>query len=75
MIKADVKLKKTAEYYFWRTYDQQEIDLIEGSGQKLTAVDFKWGNQEKRIPGYFSKNYPNAEFMVINRTNYLDFMQ
>jgi uncharacterized protein len=74
-IKRNVYLKRTAEYYFWRTYDQQEIDLIEISGQKLIAIDFKWGDKKKRIPGYFSKNYPDADFTVINRTNYLDFIQ
>jgi len=28
--------------YFWRTYDRQEIDLIEDRGGKLHGFDFKW---------------------------------
>ena len=33
------------EFYFWRTYDKQEIDLIEESADSLTALEFKWGNK------------------------------
>lgn len=73
-IKHNAYQNKTVEYYFWRTYDQQEIDLIEVEGQLITAVDFKWGNQKKKIPGYFSKNYPDAKFMIVNKSNYLDFI-
>ena len=74
------RIKKTnyeqqgAQYYFWRTYDQQEIDLIETKNGELVAVDFKWGNQKKKIPGFFAKNYPNASFSIINKENYLDFI-
>ena len=28
-------------YYFWRTYEQQEIDLIEENGGKLYGFEFK----------------------------------
>ena len=74
------RIKKTGyeqqgtRYYFWRTYDQQEIDLIETKEDKITAVDFKWGNQKKKIPGFFAKNYPHAQFEIINKDNYLDFI-
>ena len=74
------RIKKTnyehqgAQYYFWRTYDQQEIDLIETKNGELVAVDFKWSNQKKKIPGFFAKNYPNASFSIINKENYLDFI-
>lgn len=35
------------EFYFWRTYDKQEIDLIEESAESLTALEFKWGNKKE----------------------------
>lgn len=31
------------EQYFWRTYDGNEIDLIEEGGGKLIGYEFKWG--------------------------------
>jgi len=32
--------------HFWRTYDQQEIDLIEENGGELFGFEFKWGQRE-----------------------------
>lgn len=61
-------------HHFWRTYDQQEIDLIETKAGQIIAVDFKWGNQKKKAPGFFAKNYPDATFTIINKENYLDFI-
>lgn len=33
--------REFANWYFWRTYDQKEIDLIEERGGKLEAFEFK----------------------------------
>ncbi|MDR1506303.1 MAG: DUF4143 domain-containing protein, partial [Treponema sp.] len=60
--------------YFWRTYDRQEIDLVEESNSRLAAFEFKWGGKEPKIPAAFAKAYPQAEYRVINRENYLDFV-
>ena len=60
--------------YFWRTYDKQEIDLIEESADSLTALEFKWGNKMPAAPKAFQEAYPYAEFHVVNRENYLEFV-
>ncbi|MFK7926385.1 MAG: ATP-binding protein [Bacteroidia bacterium] len=61
--------------YFWRTYDQQEIDWIEDRGGKLYGYEFKWNSKKSpRIPKAWSSNYPDANFMVINQENYLDWI-
>ncbi len=73
-IKKNAYQKKDSRYYFWRTYDQQEIDLIEESAGSIQAADMKWGQVKKRIPAFFAKNYPKAEFETINRENYLDWI-
>ncbi|MCZ4243217.1 ATP-binding protein [Pedobacter punctiformis] len=66
--------QQNTRYYFWRTYDQQEIDLIETKNEQIIATDFKWGNKKKKVPGFFAKNYPQALFSTINKDNYLDFI-
>ena len=63
------------EFYFWRTYDKQEIDLIEESADNLTALEFKWGNRTPSVPKAFQEAYPHAEFHVVSRENYLDFIK
>lgn len=61
--------------YFWRTYDQKEIDLIEESGGKLTGFEFKWTESKTKAPKQFLDSYDHSEFMIINRENYLDFIK
>jgi predicted AAA+ superfamily ATPase len=61
--------------YFWRTYGQQEIDLIEEWGGRLEAYEFKWN--EKKMPSApveWTAAYPQATFQVITTNNYLDFI-
>lgn len=61
--------------YFWRTYDQQELDWLEEIGDNLAGFEFKWNeNKKAKIPTAFAKAYPDATFEVINRSNYLDFI-
>jgi hypothetical protein len=64
-----------ANIYFWRTYQQQEIDLIEEHGGRLYGYEFKWSqNKVIRPPSYWIKTYNNAEFEVIHPDNYLEFV-
>jgi predicted AAA+ superfamily ATPase len=60
--------------YFWRTYDQKEIDLIEDSMGALAAFEFKWGTKPAKAPHAFSQAYPGASFEIINPENYLNFL-
>jgi predicted AAA+ superfamily ATPase len=61
--------------YFWRTYDQQELDWLEETADNLTGFEFKWNENKKvKIPAAFAKAYPEATFQVINKSNYLDFI-
>jgi predicted AAA+ superfamily ATPase len=64
-----------AKRYFWRTYDQQEIDLIEEWNGQLAAFEFKWNTKKNsKAPAGWSRNYPKAKFSTINPNNYLDFI-
>jgi uncharacterized protein len=53
--------------YFWRTYDQQEIDLIEEYGGKLSAFEFKYNTDKAKFPKIFSTTYPDSSFTLINQ--------
>ncbi len=58
-------------YYFWRTYQRKEIDLIEETEPgKLNAFEFKWGNKKPVVPADFVKGYPDANFNIVSRDNY-----
>jgi len=58
-----------AQYYFWRTYSGQKIDLIEECNHELHAFD----ERRPQVPSAFSNAYPDASYEVINRTDCLPF--
>jgi predicted AAA+ superfamily ATPase len=60
-------------YYFWRTWQAYEIDLIEEREGCLFAYEFKWTGKG-REPRKFREAYPEAEFEVVNRENYQRFV-
>ena len=67
--------KMIVNNYFWRTYDQQEIDWVEERGGKLYGYEFKWSSKRKvKVPGAWEKKYEESEFEVINQDNYLDWI-
>lgn len=67
--------QKIVSNYFWRTYDQQELDWLEEQNGKLNGFEFKWNeNRKTKIPTAFAKAYPEATFKLINKQNYLEFI-
>ena len=61
--------------YFWRTYDQQEIDWVEDRSGRLHGYEFKWNpRKQPKPPAAWRKAYPDASFEVINPTNYTEWL-
>lgn len=60
--------------YFWRTYDQKEIDLIEDRGGKLYAFEFKYGSTKVKAPKQWKNAYPDSEFNLVTPDNFLEFL-
>lgn len=64
-----------ANFYFWRTKTQQEIDLIEQIDDKLYAYEIKWKNHKKiKLYKSFAEAYPDSEFNVITPENFEQFI-
>jgi len=64
-----------ADQYFWRTTQQQEIDLIEETNKKMTAFECKWNEKARaRFPQTFIDNYPGAETHIITKGNVEEFV-
>lgn len=61
--------------YFWRTYDQKEIDWVEEREGKLFGYEIKWTDKNtSKPPKGWIKTYKNASFELINKNKYLDFI-
>jgi hypothetical protein len=66
--------RKSSRFYFWRTYDRKEIDLIEERAGKLSGYEIKWTQGRVNAPKDWHKSYPDAGFEVIHRENYLNYI-
>jgi len=67
--------EKRVQMYFWRTKQQQEIDLVEETGTDLAAFEFKW-KQPNTIR--FSKTFTGTygiEPMLVHRGNFREFLE
>ena len=74
-IKRNDYRRENVEYYFWRTYSQQEVDLVEVRNGNLSAFEFKYSSDKKiKIPVAFASAYPDATFERISKDNYLDWI-
>lgn len=61
--------------YFWRTYQQQEIDWIEEHDGTLNAFEVKWNTRKTvKPPSSWSKAYPDSAYQIINPENYLEWI-
>lgn len=58
--------------YFWRTYSQEEIDLIKDEGGKLQAYEIKWQKTRQHPPKNWLKNYPQSTWRSITKNNFFD---
>ena len=74
-MKRNLYFRRLTSSYFWRTYDRQEIDLVEDMGGRLNAVEFKWSSKSStRPPRGWSQAYPDSSYQVIHSENYLEFI-
>ncbi|MBN2037661.1 MAG: ATP-binding protein [Chitinispirillaceae bacterium] len=63
-----------ANSYFWRTWEKQEVDLVEERDGSLYGYEFKWGTKNIRPPRVWKETYPNSSFELIDKDNYFTFV-
>lgn len=61
--------------YFWRTYEQQEIDWVEERDGSLFGYEFKWKEEKVKIPTQWKSAYPDASFELINLNNFSEWLK
>jgi predicted AAA+ superfamily ATPase len=73
--KANQYAGRGANAYFWRTYDQKELDYVEEREGRLFGYEFKWQGQVRgATQREFQAAYPGAEVTTITRENFTDFL-
>ncbi|HIP48653.1 MAG TPA: ATP-binding protein [Lutibacter sp.] len=75
-IKKNVLSRTSIQSYFWRHYNQSEIDYIEKSNDDLSAFEIKWNAKKKhRITKSFTNLYTNAKTQILTPENFVDFLR
>ncbi len=59
---------------FWRTTQQQEIDLIEETSDGMNAFEIKWNCRSFKLPSTFTSNYDIIENSCIDKSNFDNYM-
>jgi predicted AAA+ superfamily ATPase len=73
--KANEYVSRQANTYFWRTYDQKELDCVEERAGRLFGYEFKWQGQVRPATRQeFMAAYGDAEVVTITRENFTDFL-
>lgn len=64
-----------ANFYFWRTTDQKEIDLVIEKDNFLHTYQIKWNpNKKATLTKSFSNIYQNYTFEIIHKDNFFEFI-
>lgn len=74
MIRKEANKPQKASFYFWRTYEQKEVDLVLEKNGVITAFEIKL-HKLKSTSGFlaFKKLYPNSKTKLITLDNMLSF--
>jgi len=74
-LKANLYLDHHVESYFWRTYERQEIDLVEERAGRLAGFEMKWSPPRSTAPPTnWARAYPDASYTVVHRENCMPFL-
>jgi predicted AAA+ superfamily ATPase len=78
MISERMKMNSTMDMpiksYFWRNYNQSEVDYVEEEKGNLHAYEMKWNTRKKNmVSKAFLNMYSNAKTDIIHPQNFSDF--
>ncbi|MEX0325164.1 MAG: ATP-binding protein [Puniceicoccaceae bacterium] len=61
--------------YFWRTYDQQEIDRVEVDTEgQMEGFECKWKEKAYKPPAAWSKAYPDSPIHLVHSKNFMTYL-
>ncbi len=67
--------RSLTQFYFWRNYQQQEVDLIETENGQMRGFEIKLSPGKKfKTSSAFKATYPDCKIEPVHRDNYLDFI-
>jgi uncharacterized protein len=75
LVKKDVLAEQNSVFYFWRTHQGQEIDIIQEHAGTIIGYECKWGTKKSvKPPRLFMESYPAATFVAITPNNFTEYL-
>ena len=74
-MKMNAWFRSDTKSFFWRNYNQAEVDYVELRSQQLSAFEMKWNtNKKHKISRAFTNIYPEATTEIINPQQFTGFV-
>jgi len=74
-MKYNMNRRRFVNSWFWRTYDQKEVDYIEEEGGEFLALEFKMKPTVKsKVNNDFLEAYKNVAFKTVTRENFWEII-
>lgn len=64
--------------YFWRNYNQSEVDYVEIDGERMAAYEIKWKQPSTKktwVTRAFTNMYPQAHTGIVQPDQMMDFFE
>ncbi len=74
LYKKSIIENKNENFYFWKTKNDKEMDIVIENAGKLKGIECKWNEKAKHSGKLWQETYKDAEYIIINSENYLDFL-
>ncbi|MDR3048505.1 MAG: ATP-binding protein [Elusimicrobiota bacterium] len=72
--KANQTFGRSVNQYFYRTYNGEEVDLVEEHDGQYDGYEFKYGREHSKKQKNFLENYPNSAITTISKENWQNFL-
>lgn len=75
MKKQDLASHGANTLFFWRNYNQQEVDLLQVKNSEIQAFEMKFNaNKKVRFPAGFRNTYPQASLQQLDPDSFFDII-
>lgn len=75
-LKMNAWFRPDIKSYFWRNYNQAEVDYVETYSNNISAYEIKWDTHKNfKIPHAFTNLYPEAATTVITPVNFMPMIE
>jgi predicted AAA+ superfamily ATPase len=74
-VKAEANLSQKANFFFWRTYERHEIDLISEKNGQISAFEIQIkGKPRPTARAIFQAAYPASRFHPVTLDNFSEYL-